>query len=109
MRTTLAPNTCVPTTFAASRSEGIKIQALKPLRAAWAATALAKFPVEEQETTSNPNARACARATDTTRSLKLREGIQTASFFRYKLFEPTAAPSCGAFSSGVKPVGRAGS
>src|SRR5215813_4950745 len=108
MRTNLAPYTCVFTIFAASRSAGIKMQALNPLRAACAATAFARFPVEEQETTSNPKARACASATETTRSLKLREGMQTASFFRYKLFEPTAAPRCGAFNSGVKPVGMAG-
>src|ERR1043165_7181565 len=108
MRTSFAPYTCVFTIFAGSRSEGMNIQAWNPLRAAWAATAFAKFPVEEHDTTSNPKARACASATETTRSLKLREGMQTASFFRYKLFEPIAAPSCGAFNNGVKPVGRAG-
>src|SRR6059058_565077 len=59
---------------------GMKIQERNPLRAACAATEFAKFPVEEQETTSNPNSRACARATATTRSLKLKVGRQTASF-----------------------------
>ena len=52
----------------------MKITALNPLRAAWAATAFARFPVDEQETVSNPKLRACDKATATTRSLKLREG-----------------------------------
>src|SRR3989442_11889780 len=48
-------------------------------RAACAATEFAKFPVEEQETTSNPNSRACARATATTRSLKLKRSEEHTS------------------------------
>src|SRR6185437_8453320 len=110
MRTSLAPKTCVPRIFAASRSAGTKIQALKPLRAAWAATAFARFPVEEQETISNPNALACASATATTRYLKLSVGRQTASFFKNKFadFAPNCFASCGALTSGVKPTGREG-
>jgi len=60
----------------------MKITALNPLRAACAATEFARFPVDEQETVLNPNSRAWAKATATTRSLKLREGWQTASFFK---------------------------
>ena len=60
----------------------MKIQASKPWRAAWAATALARFPVEEQLTVWNPKALACASATATTRSLKESVGKLTASFLR---------------------------
>src|SRR5579864_5675265 len=84
MRTMRAPYTCVPRIFAGSRSAGMKTQALNPWRAACAATALARLPVEEQLTTSNPKFRAWVSATATTRSLKLSEGKQTESFLRYR-------------------------
>src|ERR1700745_1690863 len=105
MRTTFAPYTCVFRIFAASRSAGMKIQALKPLRAASAATEFARLPVEEQDTVSNPNARACAKATATTRSLKLSVGRQTASFLMQSLRAPSSFARGGALSSGVKPTG----
>ena len=50
-----------------------------PARAAWAATLHAKLPVEAQEIVSKPNSRAFVAATDTTRSLKEKEGL-TLSF-----------------------------
>ena len=50
--------------------------------AACAATALARLPVEEQPTVSNPKRRAAASAVATTRSLKDKEGKQTASFLK---------------------------
>src|ERR1700719_4403391 len=112
MRTTFAPKTFVPIIFAGSRSEGMKIHAFRPSRAACAATAFARFPVEEHETVSKPKARAWERATATTRSLKLNVGRQTASFLMYRL--PAAAvllnfrASCGALKSGVKPTGKRG-
>src|SRR5208337_3566786 len=92
MRTTFAPKTLVPRIFAGSRSEGMKIHALSPSRAAWAATALARFPVEEQDTVSNPKAFACEIATATTRSLKLSVGRQTASFLRYTFVAAAGGP-----------------
>src|SRR5205823_14768877 len=112
MRTTLAPNTLVPRIFAGSRSEGIKIHAFRPSRAACAATAFARFPVEEHETVSKPKARAWERATATTRSLKLNVGRQTASFLMNR-FPPAAVPvkrsaNLGAANSGVNPTGRRG-
>src|ERR1700756_3417072 len=112
MRTTFAPKTLVTRIFAGSRSEGIKIQALRPSRAACAATAFARFPVDEHETVSNPKARAWERATATTRSLKLNVGRQTASFLMNR-FAAAAVPlnfcaSCGALNSGVKPTGKRG-
>src|SRR5271165_1637138 len=91
MRTTFAPKTLVPRIFAGSRSEGMKIQALSPNRAAWAATALARFPVEEHATVSKPKAWALASATATTRSLKLRVGRQTASFLTKRFFAAVLA------------------
>ena len=55
--------------------------AFRPRRAAWAATELARFPVEEQPTVVEAEGFcALASATETTRSLKLRVGKQTASF-----------------------------
>src|SRR6266404_9632374 len=101
MRTSFAPKTCVPIIFACSRSAGMKIQHLNPLRAAWAAVALARFPVEEHETVSNPKARALASATATTRSLKLRVGRQTASFFKKRFFPPILRARLGDLISGV--------
>src|SRR5579864_2895226 len=112
MRTTFAPKTFVPRIFAGSRSDGTKIHAFKPWRAACAATALARLPVEEHETVSNPNSRAFANATATTRSLKLRVGRQTASFLRKRfaaLVPVNFLASCGTANSGVKPTGRRGS
>src|SRR5258708_37120742 len=84
----------------------MKIQHLNPLRAACAAVALARFPVEEQETVSKPNARALASATATTRSLKLKVGRQTASFFTYRFLAPSSRPRRGAAMNGVNPTGR---
>src|SRR6185437_7968332 len=92
--------------FAGSRSAGMKMQALNPARAACAAVALARFPVDEQLTTSKPNSRACVRATATTRSLKLRVGKQTESFFRYNDLVRKVSPRLGAFTRGVNPAGR---
>src|ERR1700693_742165 len=108
MRTSFAPKTCVPRIFAGSRSAGIKIQALNPLRAACAATEFARLPVEEHATVSQPKLRACANATATTRSLKLRVGKQTASFLMKSFLAPKRAANCGARSRGVKPTGKLG-
>src|ERR1700692_3856771 len=109
MWTSSAPNTWVPRIFAGSRSEGMNIQAFNPARAAWAATELARLPVEEQATVSNPKLRALAKATATTRSLKLKVGRQTASFFTRSLREPIFSPRRGALSRGVNPTGSVGS
>ena len=68
----------------------MKIQASNPCRAACAATAFARLPVEEQLTVSNPKFLACARATATTRSLKESVGKETASFFRNRRRRPVA-------------------
>src|SRR4029077_15066333 len=106
MRTTFAPKTFVPRIFAGSRSAGMKIHALKPFRAACAATEFARLPVEEHDTVSNPKARACDSATATTRSLKLSVGRQTASFLINTLRAPISRARLGALKSGVKPTGK---
>src|SRR6185437_14905100 len=109
MRTSFAPKTCVPIILACSRSAGMKIQHLNPFRAACAAVALARLPVEEHETVSNPNARALASAVATTRSLKLKVGRQTASFLMNRLFAPIVRETPDALIKGVKPTGSVGS
>jgi len=86
----------------------MKIQHLNPLRAACAAVALAKLPVDEQETVSKPNDFAFASATATTRSLKLSVGKQTASFLMKSFFAPILFASVSVLISGVKPTGNVG-
>ena len=56
----------------------MKIQASSPARAACAATAFARFPVDAQPTTSRPNAWAALIAVDTTRSLNDSVGMRHA-------------------------------
>jgi hypothetical protein len=56
--------------FCSSRFDGMKTKDCIPSAAAWAATALARLPVEAQARTSKPRSRAQADATETTRSLK---------------------------------------
>src|SRR5215470_10743977 len=82
----------------------INTQASKPCAADCAATALARFPVDEHPTVSNPNRRAAARAVPTTRSLNEREGKQTASFLRYKFVRPHCLASLRERTSGVPPI-----
>src|SRR5260370_20926123 len=104
MRTIRAPYAAVLSTLAGSRSAGIKTHASKPCCAACAATALARFPVEEQPTVSRPKRRAAVRAVATTRSLKEREGKQTASFLKYRFFRPHCEARLCEATSGVPPV-----
>src|ERR1700722_6419497 len=83
-------------------------QASKPCCVAWAATALARFPVEEQPTVSKPNRRAAASAVATTRSLKDSEGKHTASFFTYSSLRPSRFASFRAATNGVPPTALGG-
>ncbi len=46
----------------------------RPAAAAWAATELARLPVEAHATVSSPSSRALLTATETTRSLKDQVG-----------------------------------
>ena len=64
-----------PTIFPCSRLAGMNTMARMPPRAAWAATLLARLPVEAQASVSKPNSRALVLATVTTRSLKDQVGL----------------------------------
>src|SRR5258708_4086074 len=79
--TMLGSNTLMLATFAGSRSTGMKTKHSSPARAAYAATALARFPVDAHAIVSKPLARAQLMATDTTRSLNELVGFML-SFFR---------------------------
>ncbi len=82
----------------------MKIQALSPARAACAATAFARLPVEAQPIVSSPNAAAALIAVATTRSLNDKDGCETASFLTQTRATPSRAASRGASTSGVPPV-----
>src|SRR5215467_11329348 len=82
----------------------MKTQASNPCCAACAATAFARFPVDEQPTVLNPNRRAAASAVPTTRSLKEREGKQTASFLMKRFFRPHCEARLRDATSAVPPV-----
>src|ERR1700722_7885498 len=82
----------------------MKIQAGSPARAAWAATALARLPVDAQPTVSRPNATAALIAVATTRSLNDRVGCDTLSFLTQARSMPMARARAGDSTSGVKPV-----
>src|SRR2546422_2367386 len=75
-----------------------------PAAAAFAATELARFPVDAQPTASSLNSRALLIATAVTRSLKERVGELTLSFFKYRLSIPSFLLSRSARTSGVPPV-----
>src|SRR5258708_14375721 len=79
--TMLGSNTLMLATVAGSRSTGMKTKHSSPARAAYAATALARFPVDAHAIVSKPLARAQLMATDTTRSLNELVGFML-SFFR---------------------------
>ena len=69
------------TIFAGSRSTGMNTKHSSPARAAYAATELARLPVDAHAMVSKPFALAQLMATDTTRSLKELVGFML-SFLR---------------------------
>ncbi len=73
-----------------------------PARAAAAAVAFARFPVDGQASTVKPSSRAAARATATTRSLKECVGLPVSSLTQ-RLRMPSSAPRRSARTSRVKP------
>src|SRR5258707_13131119 len=95
MRTMVGRNTAVVLTLASSRLLGMKTKAGMPARAAYAATALARLPVDAQAMVEKPLRRAHDTATLTTRSLKELVGFMV-SFFRWRLRRPSSAPRLGA-------------
>src|SRR6266436_4662155 len=76
-----------------------------PEWAAWAATELARLPVDAHAATLNPSSRALVSATDTTRSLNDPVGL-TVSFLIHSSPRPSSAARRSARTSGVKPAPR---
>src|SRR5579872_3048274 len=74
-----------------------------PARAAWAATELARLPVDAHAATLNPSWRALVSATDTTRSLNEPVGLAV-SFLIHSSPRPSSAARRSARTSGVHPV-----
>ena len=74
-----------------------------PRRAAWAATLLARLPVDAQASTSKPSSIARVAATDTTRSLYDSVGWLTESSLMYSSLRPRRSASRVARTSGVNP------
>src|SRR5260370_10940261 len=80
-------------------------------KACWggcAATALGRLPVEEHPTVWKPKRRAAASAVATTRSLKEREGKQTASFLRKRFLTPHRLARFPEATRGVPPTALGG-
>ena len=77
-----------------------------PAAAAWAATALARLPVDAHATVSNPSSWARARAIETTRSLNECVGLAV-SFLTHTSRSPSRSARRPARTSGVQPVGSA--
>src|SRR5713101_7397261 len=82
----------------------MKMYDLRRASAAWAATELARFPVEAHATVSKPNYRALVTATATTRSLNDHDGWQTESFLTQTSRQPSSSARLRARMSGVKPT-----
>src|SRR5947209_15267609 len=76
-----------------------------PARVAWAATELARFPVDAQAATLKPSSRPRASATDTTRSLNEPVGFRV-SFLIQSSPNPSSAARRSARSRGVNPAPR---
>src|SRR5439155_6814683 len=71
----------------------------------WAATELARLPVEAQAATLKPSSRALVSATETTRSLNEPVGLRV-SFFSQSSPSPSSAASRSARTRGVNPAPR---
>ena len=76
-----------------------------PARAAWAATELARLPVDAQAATLKPSSRALVIATEVTRSLNEPVGF-IVSFFSHSSPSPSSAARRSARTSGVQPAPR---
>ena len=77
-----------------------------PARAAWAATELARLPVDAQANRLKPSALAAVSATETTRSLNEWVGLALSSLTQSGAVMPSSAARCGAATSGVRPGSR---
>ncbi len=75
-----------------------------PIRAACAATELARLPVEAQAIRRKPSSRAAVMATETTRSLNEWVGLAESSLTHSGAVKPSRSASRSARISGVMPV-----
>src|SRR5688500_14757589 len=82
----------------------MKIQAASPARAACAATAFARLPVDAQPIVSSSNAAAALIAEATTRSLNESVGWETLSFLIQARATPSRRASGADSISGVQTV-----
>src|SRR5437867_11864078 len=82
----------------------MKMYDLSRASAAWAATELARLPVDAHATVSKPNSRAFVTATDTTRSLNDHVGWHTESFLIQISRQPHSSARFRARIIGVKPT-----
>ncbi len=90
--------------MAGSRSAGTNTIDGMPMRAACAATELARLPVEAQAMRSKPSSRAAVIATETTRSLNEWVGLAESSLTQSGAVKPSSSASRSARISGVMPV-----
>ena len=77
----------------------------QPMNAAWAATEVARFPVDAQAAVVKPSRRALESATDTTRSLNEPVGFRVSSF-SHSSRTPSASARRVERRSGVQPAPR---
>ena len=86
-----------------SRSDGMMVTLGQPMAAAWAATEVARLPVEAHAAVVNPSRRAVERATETTRSLNEPVGLRVSSF-NHSSFTPEHLGEAGRASQ-RRPTG----
>ena len=89
--------------FCGSRFDGTNTALRMPARAAAAATALARLPVDGQASTLKPSSRAAASATATTRSLNEWVGLPLSSLTHSALQAERPRRGCRRATRRVKP------
>ena len=97
------PYTAVVRILPASRSDGTNTKLPSPVRAAAAATAFARLPVDAHAAVLKPNSSALPSATATTRSLKELVGLRVSSLIHTSP-RPSSAARRSARISGVHPA-----
>src|SRR5262249_60184402 len=105
MATRVPPYTAVVRILPDSRSAGTNTTDGTPAAAEWAATELARLPVDAQANRSNPSWRAAVSATVTTRSLNESVGLDESSFTHSRRMTGAAALRPARHSAG-QPGGR---
>src|ERR1035437_9154630 len=88
-----------------SKSDGMSVTLGQPIKAACAATEVARLPVDAQAAVVKPRRRALDSATETTRSLKEPVGLRVSSLSQSSL-TPRTSDKRVARRSGVQPAPR---